>query len=65
MSDTVKEYLNKIQASGKLLLELINDSLTISKLNSGKLALCNEPMKVMDLISSIIVPIEAAAKDKT
>lgn len=64
VSDTVKEYLNKIQASGKLLLELINDSLTISKLNSGKLALCNEPMKVMDLISSIIVPIEAAAKDK-
>ncbi len=38
-----KRYMEKINASGKLMLDLVNDTLTLSKINSGKLALQLEP----------------------
>jgi signal transduction histidine kinase len=59
-----KEYISKIQISGSLLLELINDTLTLSKANSGKLELDPEPVRGRELFESIIVPICQAAEKR-
>jgi signal transduction histidine kinase len=40
----VRTYLHKINSSGKLMLDLVNDTLTMSKLRSGKLELKLEPV---------------------
>jgi signal transduction histidine kinase len=40
----VRTYLHKINSSGKLMLDLVNDTLTMSKLRSGKLQLKLEPV---------------------
>lgn len=60
----VSEYLNKIEISGKLLLGLINDTLDISKIESGKFTLHPEPVDIDELLDSIIVPIQQRAQDK-
>lgn len=59
-----REYLEKIQISGKLLLGLINDTLTLSKANSGKLRLHLEQVDTRELFASITVPIREAAEKK-
>lgn len=62
--ETRKEYISKIQISGSLLLELINDTLTLSKANSGKLELDLKPVRARELFESIIVPIRQAAEKR-
>ena len=57
-------YLSKVEASGDLLLDLINDTLTISKANSDKLMLRPEPVKVSELFDAIVVPIAHNAANK-
>ena len=59
-----RAYIAKIRSSGTLLLELINDTLTISKANSGKLELKPKPVRSRELFESIIVPIRQAAAKK-
>ena len=63
-SPEVKDCLAKIKLSGSLLLELINDTLTLSKANSGKLKLKLEPVADAELFESITTPIRAAAEAK-
>ena len=58
------DYISKIEISGNLLLDLINDTLTISKINSGKLKLAPEPIRADELFDSIMIPIRAAAEKK-
>ena len=45
-------------------MALVDDTLTISKANSGKLKMQPEPVRLRELIGSIIVPIQAAAQKK-
>lgn len=63
-SPQTRDYLEKIQASGRLLLELINDTLIISKANSGKLEVHPEAVAWKDIIDSVTVPVSAAAAKK-
>ncbi|MCI1722837.1 MAG: transporter substrate-binding domain-containing protein [Lachnospiraceae bacterium] len=58
------EYLSKIESSGKLLLDLINDTLTISKTRNHNFELHPEPVRSRELFDSIIAPIHAAASKK-
>lgn len=60
----VQDYLGKIETSGNLLLGLIDDTLTISKINSGKLKLDPQPTPTNDVFNPIIVPIREAAHTK-
>jgi len=62
--ETRNGYLEKAELSSTLLMALVDDTLTISKVNSGKLKLQPEPVKARELIDSILVPIQAAAKKK-
>jgi len=59
-----EDYISKIEISGNLLLDLINDTLTISKISSGKLRLDPEPIQADELFESIMIPIRAAAEKK-
>lgn len=67
--DVLQDYLHKINSSGKLMLDLVNDTLTISKINSSKLETKTEPMLVDDekLFSSVLEAVKplAAAKNIT
>jgi len=58
------DYLKKIKTSGAMLLNLINDTLEISKIESGKTILNLEIIAIHDLIQSIEIPIKAAADEK-
>lgn len=64
VSPQVRDYLAKIKVSGKLLLQLVNDTLTVFKLNSGKLELKCQPISTLEVAEAIIVPISAAAERK-
>ncbi|MDR3000751.1 MAG: transporter substrate-binding domain-containing protein [Fibromonadaceae bacterium] len=55
----IKEYLEKIKDGTKWLLNIINDILDISKIESGKMELENIPFDLHDVISrckSVILP---------
>jgi len=56
--------LAKIQTSGKLLLDLINDTLSISKMDNGKLELHKAPVSLEEIGTSIMGPIGAIAAQK-
>jgi signal transduction histidine kinase/CheY-like chemotaxis protein/ABC-type amino acid transport substrate-binding protein len=60
----VRSDLEKIQSSGNLLLDLINDTLTISKANSGKLGLHAEAAFGREIFDSVIIPIQESAQQK-
>lgn len=51
-------YIRKIETSASLLLDLINDTLTISRANLGKLQLHPKPVRIKELIASILEPIQ-------
>lgn len=60
----VRDYTNKITASGKHLLSLINDVLDVSKIESGKVVLTIGEFTLNDLVSSIDAIIRPMAKDR-
>ena len=57
-------YIKKIETSALLLLDLINDTLTISRANLGKLQIHEEPVSARKLARSIIDPIRVMAQAK-
>lgn len=58
------EYLDKADRSSALLLDLVNDTLTLSKAQNGKLQLHLEPVDNRELLEAVIVPIREAASKK-
>jgi signal transduction histidine kinase len=64
VSPEVADYLDKIGSSGKLLLELINDTLMMSKINSGKMVMTLEPARNQDIIEPVVIAIRDEAQKK-
>ena len=62
--DKVREYTRKIMASGQHLLNLINDILDVSKIESGKVVLNLEKFSLRDVITSVDAIIQPMAKAK-
>lgn len=60
----VRDYAGKITSSGRHLLDLINDVLDISKIESGKASLTLEEFDLGDLLSSVGSIIAPMAADK-
>ncbi|MCL2209357.1 MAG: ATP-binding protein [Treponema sp.] len=59
-----KDYLNKIQTNAQWLLQIINDILDISKVESGKLDIENIPFDMHELFSSCRTLIMPKAVEK-
>lgn len=60
----IRNYLQKIAISGQLLVDLIDDTLTISRLNSGKMELRRESVKMAEMLEELIVPVRETATAK-
>lgn len=58
------DYLHKIKTSGMLLLDLVNDTLELSKIESGTLELVPEAVVFSDIIKDVVIPIKVAADAK-
>jgi signal transduction histidine kinase/CheY-like chemotaxis protein len=56
--------LSAISTSGHTLLELINDVLDLSKLESGKMVIRKEPTDVRELISSVVHSFEVTVRHR-
>ena len=50
----VREYLEKIEESSRLLLGIINDILDMSAIESGKLKVANQPFNFKQILSRIV-----------
>lgn len=59
-----QEYLSKIRLSGSLLLDLINDTLDLSRIESGKLKLERDAVGSRELIDTVITALRPSAQIK-
>jgi signal transduction histidine kinase/CheY-like chemotaxis protein len=59
-----RKALSGISTSGQTLLQLINDVLDLSKLESGKMAINKELTDVRELVSSVIQSVDVTVKNR-
>lgn len=64
LSDTTKDYLEKIGSSAQHLLSLINDILDMSRIESGRMTLKNEEFAFSKMIEQINVIFSGQCQDK-
>ena len=64
ISDTTKEYLEKIGGSARHLLTLINDILDMSRIESGRMTLKNEEFSISRLLEQINTLVSGQCNDK-
>ncbi len=60
----VHDYLTKIQSSGSFLLALINDTLDLSRIESGRITISPSVLDSSELLDSVITPIRSVASAK-
>ncbi len=60
----LKDYLNKIMISGEFLLDLINDTLDLSKIESGNIIITPAKINNNELLESLLTPVRASAEAK-
>lgn len=63
--DRVKDCLHKIIFSSNHLLNLVNDILDVSRIESGKITLNEEPFSLEELKQSIVLLFEEQSRKKT
>lgn len=61
----IADCLKKITISSKLLLNLINEVLDMSKLESGKIMLTEETFKLDELLESLFIMVQSAFEAKS
>jgi two-component system sensor histidine kinase BarA len=64
LSGQQKDYANTIQKSSKNLLEIINDILDLSKIESGKTEIATSEFNIIDIVEDIINLLTPAALEK-
>ncbi|OSM05001.1 putative PAS/PAC sensor hybrid histidine kinase [Magnetofaba australis IT-1] len=59
-----RRFLNVIKHSGETLLELLNDVLDLSRVESGNLTLCLEPFDLAELLEGVMEIMTLRAREK-
>jgi len=62
--ESAREYIDKIRISSGLMLDLVNDTLQLSKLDRGKVNLVQEPIDSVGFAQQIVTPIRMIAEEK-
>ena len=62
--ERIRDYLSKIRLSGKLLLDLVNDTLDLSRIESGKLTLEPETVSSRALLEEVVTALRPSADMK-
>ena len=62
--EMMKTYIDKINISGKHLLNLVNDILDFSKMDSDNIKIHKEDIKLNPIINEVIILVETSANDK-
>ncbi|MDO4547891.1 MAG: ATP-binding protein [Clostridia bacterium] len=62
--EMAKKFLNIIMLEADRLTRLINDILTVSKLESGMESVINEPVRLDEIIDDVIVMLELVSNEK-
>lgn len=65
LSDTIRDYLRKIETAAQHLLGLINDILDMSRIESGRMVVKNEEFSFPKLIEQINTIFSAQCKEKS
>lgn len=60
-----REYLEKVRSSGDLLLDLVNDTLELSRIESGKMTLDPEIVNIRELAMSVVTALRPSAEMKS
>ncbi|MFP4462206.1 MAG: ATP-binding protein, partial [Thermotogota bacterium] len=64
LNTSQKKYLNNINTSATLLMDLINDILDFSKIESGKLQLNPEPANIIEIMQNTLQFVKPAIRNK-
>ena len=64
LSPSQRDWVGQIQTAGWHLLEMINDTLDLSRIESGTLKLSMEPMDLQQVISATLSMVERAAQSR-
>lgn len=64
LSNKQNEYVSDLMKSGELLTSIISDVLDLSKIESGKLELENEPFNIKEVISNLFSSMRYQAEEK-
>jgi signal transduction histidine kinase len=64
MPDTIREVMERVQKSGRHLLDLINDVLDLSKIEAGQLSLALTDYSFPDMVHTVTNSMEALAAEK-
>jgi signal transduction histidine kinase/ActR/RegA family two-component response regulator len=62
--DRMRAYLEKIRMSGELLLDLINDTLELSRIESGKMTLEPVPVSISEIASAVCAALAPDAEQR-
>ncbi|MBV8544038.1 MAG: PAS domain-containing protein, partial [Acidobacteria bacterium] len=65
LNEKQKEYLADVGASGRHLLQLINDLLDLAKVEAGKMSLYPEPFRIVNVIEEVRAVMRPLAEQKS
>jgi len=59
-----QDYMEKVLSSSELLLDLVNDTLELSQIESGKFVLAPEPVRICDMADAVLTSLGPSAEIK-
>lgn len=62
--DEVKPYLEKLDRAGNIILSLVNDTLDLSKIESGAITLKPSPVSCSEILKKIVASIQPSIDEK-
>jgi signal transduction histidine kinase len=65
LSEKMKKYLTRTLVSTERLINLVNDMLNISRIESGRIEVLPKAFDLMELVSDVVSEVEAKAKEKS